>query len=263
VPALVLDDIQSLRTLFDSLRLVVVSLDRQGDVEYANPCLVELVGAAHEGEVVGQHWFKRFVPTGQHSDVSTTFVDLLENGGVSAHHVNPIVTLSGEERLIAWNNALLRDRAGQILGTLSIGEDMTAQRRAEEVILRQARDIIALSTPVLQIWEGVLLAPLIGTLEGDRALRFTERLLQDIVATGSRVVLLDVTGVPLVDTGSARSLTDAIAAARLVGADVIVTGMRPALAQTIVELGIELPHLVTRGSLQAGLRVAMTATARK
>jgi rsbT co-antagonist protein RsbR len=69
--------------------------------------------------------------------------------------------------------------------------------------------------------------------------------------------------VPLVDTGSARSLTDAIAAARLVGADVIVTGMRPALAQTIVELGIELPHLVTRGSLQAGLRVAMTATARK
>jgi rsbT co-antagonist protein RsbR len=127
----------------------------------------------------------------------------------------------------------------------------------EEVISRQSREILEISTPVVQVWAGVLVTPLIGTLDTERAQLFTERLLERVVEMRTSVVLVDITGVPTMDTRTAQHLTEAISAVRLLGAQVLLTGVRPAIAQTLVHLGIDLSNVATRPSLEAGLRLAL------
>lgn len=137
-------------------------------------------------------------------------------------------------------------------------EDITDRKRTQERLNRQSQELLEISTPILQIFEGVVVAPLIGTLDSQRAQRFTEVLLDRIVATQSDVALVDITGVPTVDTQTAHHLIETISAVRLLGAQVILTGVSPAIAQTIVQLGIDLSDIITRSSLVAGLRVAMS-----
>ena len=113
-----------------------------------------------------------------------------------------------------------------------------------------------LSTPVMQVWQGVVVAPLIGSLDSNRTQQFMERLLNRIVETNSPVALVDITGVPIIDTQTAQHLIETISAVRLLGAQVVLTGVRPAIAQTLVHLGIDLSGIITRASLSAGLQVA-------
>ena len=127
----------------------------------------------------------------------------------------------------------------------------------EEVISQQAHELLEISTPVVQVWTGVVATPLIGTLDTQRAQQFTERLLERIVETRASVALVDITGVPTMDTRTAQYLLEAISAVRLLGAQVILTGVRPAIAQTLVHLGIDLSSVATRPSLEAGLRLAL------
>ncbi|MGH7843783.1 MAG: PAS domain S-box protein [Candidatus Binatia bacterium] len=150
----------------------------------------------------------------------------------------------------------LRDEGGNLAGFGHVTSDVTERKRAEEVIARQAQEILEVSTPVIQVWEGIIAAPLIGTLDSQRTEQFMERLLQRIVRTNSPIALIDITGVPTIDTQTAQYLVETMTAVRLLGAQVILTGVRPALAQTLVHLGIDLSHMVTRSSLAAGLRVA-------
>ncbi len=117
------------RTLFDTVRLIVLGLDSEGRVEYVNPFFLQLTGYTRE-EVLGQPWIDRFIPEAQQAQYTEVFLAFLE-GESHEHHENPIVTKSGEERLIAWNNSLLRDPQGRPTGTLSIGEDITEHRRLE------------------------------------------------------------------------------------------------------------------------------------
>jgi rsbT co-antagonist protein RsbR len=126
-----------------------------------------------------------------------------------------------------------------------------------EALQQRAQEILEVSTPVLQVWEGVVVAPFIGTLDTQRAQQFMERLLERVVETNSSVALLDVTGVPSVDTRTAQHLIETISAVRLMGAQAVLTGVRPAIAQTLAHLGINLADVVTRSSLAAGLRVAL------
>ncbi len=135
--------------------------------------------------------------------------------------------------------------------------DITARKQAEETIARQAQEILEVSTPVVQVWDGVIAAPLIGTLDSQRTEQFMERLLQRIVETNSPVALVDITGVPTLDTQTAQHLIETVTAVRMLGAQVVLTGVRPVLAQTLVHLGIDLSSLVTRSSMSAGLRVAL------
>jgi rsbT co-antagonist protein RsbR len=135
--------------------------------------------------------------------------------------------------------------------------DITARKQAEETIARQAQEILEVSTPVVQVWEGVIAAPLIGTLDSQRTEQFMERLLQRIVETNSPVALVDITGVPTIDTQTGQHLIETVTAVRMLGAQVVLTGVRPALAQTLVHLGIDLSHVITRSSMSAGVRVAL------
>jgi len=151
----------------------------------------------------------------------------------------------------------IKDESGRVIGASTIARDITEQKKLREALTQRAKEILDVSTPVLQVWEGVVVAPFIGTLDTQRAEQFTERLLERIVETNSSVALLDVTGVPAMDTRTAQHLIETIAALRLLGAQAVLTGVRPAIAQMLTHLGINLTDVVTRSSLAAGLAVAL------
>jgi rsbT co-antagonist protein RsbR len=128
------------------------------------------------------------------------------------------------------------------------------QKGREEVIARQQQEMLELSTPVVQLWDGILALPLIGTLDSARTQTVMENLLEKIVETGSEVAILDITGVPTVDTLVAQHLMKAVAAARLMGAECIISGIRPQIAQTIVHLGVDLSDVTTKASLADAIK---------
>lgn len=164
----------------------------------------------------------------------------------------------------SWNISTLLDRLG--LYTTEV-----YQSNREEIIRRQQRELLELSTPVVQLWQGVLAIPLIGTLDSERTQVVMENLLERIVATGAPLAIIDITGVPTVDTLVAQHLLKTVAAARLMGADCIISGIRPQIAQTIVHLGVDLSAVTTKATLadafvialeRSGFRIERPAAAR-
>jgi len=153
-----------------------------------------------------------------------------------------------------WRMFLLLDQLG--LYTTEV-----YQKSREEVVIRQQQEIAELSTPVVKLWEGVLALPLIGTLDSARTQVVMENLLQSIVDQGADIAIIDITGVPTVDTLVAQHLLKTIAAARLMGADCIVSGIRPQIAQTMVHLGVEL-NVVSKASLADAFALALRRTGR-
>jgi len=133
-------------------------------------------------------------------------------------------------------------------------------RAREELISDQAEQLLELSTPVVKLWEGVVAVPLVGTLDSARAQVVMERLLQTLVDTGSPYAIIDITGVPAVDTQVAQHILKTVVAARLMGADCIISGIRPQIAQTIVALGIEFGDIATKSSLADALRHVLRLT---
>jgi rsbT co-antagonist protein RsbR len=134
------------------------------------------------------------------------------------------------------------------------------QKSREQVILRQQQDLLELSTPVVELWNNVLALPLIGTLDSARTQVVMESLLQKIVDTGAGIAIIDITGVPTVDTLVAQHLLKTVAAARLMGADCIISGIRPQIAQTIVHLGVNLEDVSTKATLADAFLVAIKRT---
>src|SRR6476646_8056617 len=163
--------------------------------------------------------------------------------------VSDVNTLADE----TWNATLLLD-------SLGLYATEVFQKIREGVINRQQQELLELSTPVVTLWQGILALPLIGTLDSARTQVVMESLLQRIVETGSLIAILDITGVPTVDTLVAQHLLKTIAAARLMGADCIVSGVRPQIAQTIVHLGVELGDVVTKATLADAFAVALRRT---
>lgn len=133
----------------------------------------------------------------------------------------------------------------------------TFQRNREEVIARQQQELLELSTPVVKLWDSVLAVPMIGTLDSNRTQLVMEFLLQRIVETSSELAIIDITGVPTVDTLVAQHLIKTVTAIRLMGADCIISGVRPQIAQTIVHLGIDLKGITTKATLADALALAL------
>jgi rsbT co-antagonist protein RsbR len=152
-----------------------------------------------------------------------------------------------------WDTSVLLDSLG--LFTVE-----TTLRIREEIIARQQQELLELSTPVVELWDGILALPMIGTLDSARTQIVMESLLQRIVETGSTIAILDITGVPTVDTLVAQHLLKTVAAARLMGAECIISGIRPQIAQTIVHLGVDLSEVITKATLADAFRVALTKT---
>ena len=160
----------------------------------------------------------------------------------------------------------------RLLDKLGLFTTEVYQRGREQMIVRQQQELMELSTPVVTLWEGVLALPVIGTLDSSRTQVVMENLLQRIVETGAVIAIIDITGVPTVDTLTAQHLLKTVAAARLMGADCIISGIRPQIAQTIVHLGVDLGSVITKATLadaftialrRLGLGVAKTGAAKK
>ena len=164
--------------------------------------------------------------------------------------------LGGDAQALAdanWAATELLDKLGLL--TIEI-----YQKGREEVISRQQQELLELSTPVVKLWDGVLALPMIGTLDSARTQVVMEALLQRIVETGAEIAIIDITGVPTVDTLTAQHLLKTVTAARLMGADCIISGIRPQIAQTIVHLGVDLADVTTKATLADAFRLALSKT---
>ena len=137
------------------------------------------------------------------------------------------------------------------------------QQSRESIISRQQQELMELSTPVVQLWDNVVALPLIGTLDSERTQVVMENLLEKVVETGAKIAIIDITGVPTVDTLVAQHLLKTVAAARLMGADCIISGIRPQIAQTIVHLGINLADIITKATLADAFAIALQRTGAK
>jgi rsbT co-antagonist protein RsbR len=163
---------------------------------------------------------------------------------------------AGEPEVLAaasWSISTLLDKLG--LYTIEV-----FQKAKDQIIVRQQQELLELSTPVVKLWNGILALPLIGTLDSARTQVVMENILQKIVDTGAVIAIIDITGVPTVDTLVAQHLMKTIAAARLMGADCIISGIRPQIAQTIVHLGVNLEDVITKATLADAFVVALERT---
>jgi rsbT co-antagonist protein RsbR len=161
--------------------------------------------------------------------------------------------LGGDAAALAqglWSATQLVDRMAQWTVT-------THQKSREDIIARQQHELLELSTPVIKLWHGVLAVPMIGTLDSNRTQIVMEALLQRIVDTGAELAIIDITGVPTVDTLVAQHLLKTVTAIRLMGAECIISGIRPQIAQTVVHLGIDLQGIITKATLADALQLAM------
>jgi rsbT co-antagonist protein RsbR len=150
-------------------------------------------------------------------------------------------------------------RINKLIDGLGVVTFETFIKGREEVILRQTDEITEISTPVIRVWDGILALPIIGTLDSARTQVVMENLLQEIVATGSSIAILDISGVPAVDSLVAQHLIKTVSATRLMGAECIISGIRPEIAQTVVHLGIDLSQITTKATLASALRHAFTS----
>lgn len=262
------DDLQNdegFRLLVQSVKdYAIVMLDPEGRVVSWNEGAQRIKGY-QAGEVIGKH-FSLFYPK---EDIDRGKTESELKIAAAEGRFEDEAWRVRKDGSKFWANVIitsLRDKDGILRGFAKVTRDLTerkqaeetlAQKAAAEAVARRAQEILDISTPVVQVWEGVILAPLIGSLDSQRTQQLMEKLLQGIVDTRSTVALVDITGVPAVDTQTARHLVESINAVRLLGADVILTGVRPAIAQTLVHLGIDLAGVTTRSSLAAGLRSAM------
>src|SRR5579859_687088 len=250
--------LELMRTLIENVKdYAIILLDKNGNVLTWNAGAERLKGWK-ANEIIGQNFSKFYPPeevakgkTQQELKTATEEGRFEDEGwrmrkDGSRFWANVIVTA-------------LRDKDGQLLGFGKVTRDLTRPREFEEKLKRQAQEILEMATvPVVQVWEGIVLVPLIGMLDSQRTQQLMERLLHRVTETGSPYAVLDITGVPAIDTQTAQHLIETIAAVRLLGAEVILTGVRPVIAQTLVHLGIDLSNVLTRASLASGLRLAMS-----
>ncbi len=246
----------SFRLFVESVKdYAIVMLDPAGHIVSWNPG-AERIKGYREDEVLGKH-FSCFYPA-----------EAVQRG-VPEHELN-MAAREGRFEDEGWRLrkdgkqfwasvviSALREKDGTLRGYGKVTRDLTERKLTEERLQQQSREILELSTPVMQVWQGVVVAPLIGSLDSQRTQQFMERLLTRIVETNSPMALVDIMGVPTIDTQTAQHLIETISAVRLLGAQVVLTGVRPAIAQTLVHLGIDLSDITTRSSLAAGLLVAL------
>ena len=247
--------VQTVQVMLDSLIDEVIQLDASGRVVTWNRGAEEMKGYTAD-EVLGQH-------------VSLFYTDEDVRGGLAEKELR-IARETGRYETEGWRKRKdggrfwasvvitpMRSTEGEFLGYVKVARDQSERRAQEELIRRQRDEILELSTPVIQVWDRVLALPIIGTLDSNRANRLTEGLLGKIADLEAQIVILDISGVPTIDTQVAQHLLKTVHAARLMGAASILSGVRPETAQAMVHLGIEIGDLRSRNTLRDALQLAL------
>jgi rsbT co-antagonist protein RsbR len=224
------------------------ALQEAGDADFSHAAFDEL--RAFLNEISRQRAVKGYTP----SENATYILSLR----------NVVLTLLAED-FDGDTVTLVRemDQFTRLLDKMGLVMVENFIRSREEIIRQQRADMMELSTPVIKVWDKILTLPIIGTLDSRRAQMMTEALLQRIVETGSTVAILDITGVRTMDTLVANHLIKTVTAARLMGARCILTGVSPAIAQTMVQLGIDLTQITTRAQMSDGIKLALEMVGRK
>lgn len=192
---------------------------------------------------------------GQSPESSVRFVQALKDALLA------LIQREGPKQASEREPATLMVQARMDLCVMTLVSQFVAAR--ENIIRSQAQSLLDMSTPVIRLWDSILLLPLVGIVDSVRAVQIAERLLEAIGQTEAEVTLIDVTGVPVMDTSVARHLLRTVAAAEMLGTRVVLTGISPSTAQTMVKLGIDMASVPTRGSLQAGVALALSLTGRQ
>ncbi len=248
---------EKFRAFVESAPDAVVIVNVKGEIVLVNSQTERLFGYSRE-ELLGQA-VEKLIPhrmAGEHPVFRARYFENPQTRPMGAGLDLVGVRKDGREFPVEISLSPVGTEEGMLIAS-SI-RDISERKQNEEKIRRQAQEIMEMATvPIVQVWEGVVLAPLIGTLDSQRTQQLMERLLERITETSSPVAVLDITGVPTIDTQTAQHVIETISAVRLLGADVILTGVRPTIAQTLVHLGIDLSNVVTRSSLASGLRMAL------
>jgi PAS domain S-box-containing protein len=240
------------RSLLEASLDPIVTISPEGKITDLNHATEAITGLTRE-TLVGTDFSDYF--TAPH-DARSGYERVFRDGQVVDYPLE-LRHSSGRVTPVLYNAAVYLDDDGEVTGVFAAARDVTEQRLAEHRIRRQSEEILELSTPVIQLWEGIVAVPLIGNLDSQRTQLFTERLLERIVETNSPMALVDIMGVPTIDTPTAQHLIETITAVRLLGAQVVLTGVRPIIAQTLVQLGVDLGGITTRSSMAGGLKVAL------
>lgn len=241
-----------------------------GTITAANATLVRLLG--HEADELPDQRLEAILPVASRIFYQTHFFPLLKMHGRAEEIYFSLRAKNGED-IPVLVNAVRRERDGRAANDCVI-IPMRQRRRYEDEILEAKKEaveanrvkdelITELSTPVITVWEGILLAPIIGSLTRERAEQMTEAILQATVDRKAQVVILDITGVRTIDTAVVQRLAQSVAAIVLVGADCVLTGVSGAVAQTLVHLGLDLSGIQTRRRLADGLQHALQIAASK
>jgi len=236
----------------DSLLSAVVITNTRGEVIYANSAFCDLWGVEDSDEVTGR-LLGDFVK-------EKNKLEKVVDDALNQEKWEGELELSREDDgLLEVSVSATTIKAGGVPSARLITfTDITSLKEKTRTIQRQAEQLIESSTPIIEVCDGVLAAPLIGQLDTERTQRFMERLLKKIVDSESETALIDITGVPEVDTRTAQHLIETVESVKLLGAKVVLTGVSPSIAQSIVHLGIDLSDITTKTSLAEGLKHVFT-----
>jgi rsbT co-antagonist protein RsbR len=243
--------------------MAYIEWDTNFEVVEWNPAAERIFGYT-KAEALGRHAAGLIVPESARPAVDQVWADLLsQQGGIRSANDN--ITKDGRLIHCEWYNTPLVDHRGTVMGVASLIQDVTEQRESEEerrrlqeqIIHAQQAALAELSTPLIPVSDDIVIMPLIGSLDSQRAQAVLDTLLHGVASTRARIAILDITGVPVVDTQIANVLLQAARSVQLLGAQVILTGIRPEVAQTMVGLGVEMRGLVTRSDLQSGIAYAL------
>jgi rsbT co-antagonist protein RsbR len=263
-----LQDAASLQAVLDTFDDLIFIKDRQYRWIGCNDAFCRFLGLRRE-QIIG-HSDADYLPPEQVEVFYRIDGQVMESGQPIANE-ECITSANGEQHTIYTRKYPVRSEQGEVIGLAGIITDITGLKKRQEdleqleltladraaTIESQRILIEQIAVSVIQVWEGVLLLPLVGVIDTYRANRILENVLEAIARHRARVLILDVTGVPLVDTSVAGSIIRSIQAAQLLGCESILVGISPHIAQTLVQLGIDFGHITTRATLQQGLEYGL------
>lgn len=260
---LVEDRSQMLRLVLDHIPLAVFWKDRRLNFLGANQHFADDASLASPDELIGKNDYD--MPWASQAELyRSDDMRVIESGEAVLNYEEMQPQADGRITWVRVSKVPLRDASGQVVGVLGMYDDITVTKEVEqerirlqeEIIRVQAAAIDELSTPLIPLSKNVVAMPLVGSIDTRRAQQVLETLLEGISASGAEYAILDITGVPVVDTQVASALIRASMAVKLLGAEVILTGIRPEVAQTLVGIGMHFDQIVTRSNLESGIAYA-------